>query len=194
MLFSVLPCLGSVDDARAQQSKTERWVFGFNLGQTSISFENAPSDIGGQYAVQVGYGLNQIVTLYVGINEAEIDIQGFDQFDKMKFRGTYNLGARLHWANISCRWVPYGDFALMQMMLEDVSTNRGENTSDKYGGTAVRLGGGVAIYLSETWALDMNFKWSKGEFKNVRVGYNSVGGLDIDAESAGFTIGVSWRP
>ncbi len=194
MLFSVLLCPGRVVTASAQQSTTEGWVFGFDLGRTAVSFENAPSDAGGQYAIRVGYGLNRIVTLYLGIDEAEVDIQGFDQFDKMKFRGSYNLGARLHLTNISHRWVPYGDFALTDLILEDVSTNREQNTSDRYEATAVSLGGGLAIYLSDAWALDVNFKWSKGEFKNVRVGNNSVGGLHIDAESSGFTIGVLWWP
>ena len=46
MLFSVLLCLGSVVDGSAQQSTTQGWVFGFDLGGEAVSFENKPSGRG----------------------------------------------------------------------------------------------------------------------------------------------------
>ena len=65
MLFSVLLCLGSVVDGSAQQSTTQGWVFGFDLGGEAVSFENKPSGRGVLVGPpRVGYGLNRIVTLY----------------------------------------------------------------------------------------------------------------------------------
>ena len=38
MRFSILICLGSVVDGSAQQSTTQGWVFGLDVGGAAISF------------------------------------------------------------------------------------------------------------------------------------------------------------
>ena len=65
MLFSVLLCLGSVVDARAQRSTTQGLVLGLDFGGTAASFENIPRDGAGLVGGRVGYGFNRILTLYL---------------------------------------------------------------------------------------------------------------------------------
>ena len=201
MLFSVLLCLGSVVDASAQQSTTQGWVFGFDLGGAAISFDNEPFDIGGLLGARLGYGFNRIVTTYLGIYEADVDTDEFDAFDKVTF-GHIDIGVRLHLANSRRRWVPYGDVAFTFWPIRDARKNGQKSTSDFTSLSTFSLGGGLAIYLSEAWALDVNFKWGKGGFPDVQVDNISVGRSeqhvhtfrDIDAESARLTVGVSWWP
>lgn len=201
MLFSVLLCLGSVVDGSAQQSTTQGWVFGFDLGWDVVSFENKPSHRGVLVGpLRVGYGLNRIVTLYASASYADIDVQEFDAFDKVTFAHV-DYGVRLHLAN-SSRWVPYGDLALTFWPVSDVLKNGKQTTTDFSGLPSFSLGGGLAIYLSEAWALDVNFKLGKGYFKDVEVDNILAGGtsehlhkfLDIHAESARLTVGISWWP
>ena len=201
MLFSVLLCLGSVVDGSAQQSTTQGWVFGFDLGGEAVSFENKPSARGVLVGPpRVGYGLNRIVTLYASASYADVDVQEFDAFDKVTFAHV-DYGVRLHLAN-SRRWVPYGDLALTFWPVSDVLKNGEQTTTDFSSLPTFSLGGGLAIYLSEAWALDVNFKLGKGYFKDVEVDNISDGGtsehlhkfLDIHAESARLTVGVSWWP
>ncbi len=201
MLFSVLLCLGSVVDGSAQQSTTQGWVFGFDLGGDTVSFENKPSDRGVLVGPpRVGYGLNRIVTLYASASYADIEVQEFDAFDKVTLAHV-DYGVRLHLAN-SRRWVPYGDLALTFWPVSDVLKNGVQTTTDFSGLPTFSLGGGLAVYLSEAWALDVNFKLGKGYFKDVEVDNILDGGtsehvhkfLDIHAESARLTVGVSWWP
>ena len=201
MLFSVLLCLGSVVDGSALQSTTQGWVFGFDLGGESVSFENKPSGRGVLVGPpRVGYGLNRIVTLYASASYVDVDIQEFDAFDKVTLAHV-DYGVRLHLAN-SRRWVPYGDLALTFWPVSDVLKNGKQTTTDFSGLPTFSLGGGLAVYLSEAWALDVNFKWGKGYFKDVEVDNILDGGtsehlhkfLDIHAESARLTVGVSWWP
>ena len=201
MLFSVLLCLGSVVAGSAQQSTTQGWVFGFDLGGAAVSFENKPSGRGVLVGpLRVGYGLNRIVTLYASASYADVDVQEFDAFDKVTFAHV-DYGVRLHLAN-SRRWVPYGDLALTFWPVSDVLKNGEQTTTDFSSLPTFSLGGGLAIYLSEAWALDVNFKLGKGYFKDVEVDNISDGGtsehlhkfLDIHAESARLTVGVSWWP
>ena len=184
-----------------RRSTTEGWTFGFDLGGAAISLEHKPNDRAGLVGARVGYGLNRIVTLYLSAYETDVDVPEFDAFDKVTF-GHIDLGVRLHLANSRRRWVPYGDLAVTLWPVSDVLKN-GERTTTDFGGRAnSSLGGGLAIYLSEAWALDVNVKRSTGGFKDVEVGNISGGGssehshtfLDIWAESVRFTVGVSWWP
>ena len=198
----VAPSLrGSVVTGSDRRSTTEGWVFGFDLGGAAVSFEHKPSDRAGLVGARVGYGLNRIRHLYLSAYETDVDVPEFDAFDKVTF-GHIDLGVRLHLANSRRRWVPYGDLAVTFWPVSDVLKN-GERTTTDFGGRAnSSLGGGLAIYLSEAWALDVNVKRGTGGFKDVPVGNISIGGseehvhtfLGIWAESDRFTVGVSWWP
>ena len=194
------PRAGASVDASARQSTTQGWVLGFDVGGTAVSFENKPTDRTWLVGARVGYGLNSILTPYLDAYEADVFVQEFDAFDKVTF-GRVDLGMRLHLASNRRRWVPYGDLALTFWPVSDVFKN-GERTTSDFGGAGLSLGGGLAIYLSEAWALDVNFKSSKGSFKDVEIGNISAGGskqhshtfLGIFAKSAQLTVGVSWWP
>ena len=198
----VAPSLrGSVATDSDRRSTTEGWVFGFDLGGAAVSLDHKPSDRAGLVGARVGYGLNRIVTLYASAYETDVDVPEFDAFDKAAF-GHLDLGMRLHLANRRRRWVPYGDLAVTLWPVSDVLKNGERTTTDFEGRATSRLGGGLAIYLSEAWALDVNFKTGEGGFKDVEVS-NLSGSettehshtfLDIWAESARFTVGVSWWP
>ena len=86
--------------------------------------------------------------------------------------------------------------------MSDVLENGERTTTDFNGRSNFSLGGGLAVHLSEAWALDVNFKWGMGGFKDVEVGNISAGGtiehlhtfLGIEAASTRLTFGVSWWP
>ena len=198
----VAPSLrGSVVTDSDRQSTTEGWVSGFDLGGAAVSLDHKPRDRAGLVGARVGYGLNRIVTLYLSAYETDVDVLEFDAFDKVTF-GHLDLGMRLHLAHRRRRWVPYGDLAVTLWPVSDVLKNGERTTTDFSGRATSSLGGGLAIYLSEAWALDVNFKAGEGGFKDVEVS-NLSGSettehshtfLDIWAESARFTVGVSWWP
>ena len=201
IVFSVLLGLGSVVDASAQQSTTQGWVFGFDIGGAAVSFENRPRDGAGLVGARFGYGFNRIFTAYVAAYETDVDVREFDGFDKVTF-GHVELGMRLHLAKSGSRWVPYGDLAATSWPVSDILKNGARTTTDFTGRPPYSVGGGLAIYLSDALALDVNFKAGKGGFKDVPVGNISDGAtsehthefLGIEAESARFTVGVSWWP
>ena len=64
------------------------------------------------------------------------------------------------------------------------------------------VGGGLAIFLSESWALDVNFKAAAGTFRNVIPANTPAGGasrrsgtaLPLDAASVRLGVGFSWWP
>ncbi len=200
ILLPVLLCFGSVIEGSAQPAKPQGWVLGLGFGAAAVSFESDPSDGAALVALRLGYGLNRIVTVYVGGAYADIRSHGLEAFDRMTFEHV-DLGVRLHLAG-GRRWVPYADLALTFWPVSDVLKSGEHTTSDFTSMPTSSVGGGFAIYLSESWALDVNVKAAKGRFRDVPVGNIPAGGtsrhsgtrLHLDAASARLSVGVSWWP
>lgn len=178
---------------QAQQSTTRGFNVGLDFGATGISFENSDTDSGANGGIRVGYGLNRIVTLYAAFQGATLDIQNFTQFENITV-GHVDLGVRLHLANSRRGWVPYGDVALTPRIVSADVIDGTEVRSAEFSGAAITLGGGLALYLTESWAMDLNLKWSGGEFTEVDLGSVALQNLDIDSQSGRFTIGLTWWP
>jgi hypothetical protein len=200
--FSLLVGLGSVVDASAQRSTTEGWVFGLDFGGAAVSFDHNDSDTGPLVDGRLGYGLNSVVTVYMDAYEADIVVDKFDAFDNVTF-GHIDYGVRLHLPNGRRRWVPYADLAVFTFWpVSDVLENGEQTTTDFSAVPSSSLGAGLAIYLSAAWALDVNVRLGTGHFADVEVGNVAASEttehvhrfVDIDAESARLTVGVSWWP
>ena len=176
-----------------QQSTTRGFVVGLDLGAAAIGFEDGDADSGGNAGIRVGYGINRIVTLYAAFHGASLDIENFTQFQKVTV-GHADLGVRLHLANSRRRFIPYGDLALTPRVVSAEVVDGSEVRTAEFSGSSFTLGGGLAVYLAQQWALDLNFKWSTGEFSEVDLGSIALQNLDIDSKSARISLGVTWWP
>lgn len=200
ILLAVLFCLGSVTGASAQPARTQGWLFGLGSGRMNASFANGPGDGAALVDLRIGYGLNRIVAPYLGMAYGNIESRGLDAFDNVTF-GHLDLGVRLHLEDVRRRWVPYGDVALTVWPVRDVLRN-GKRTAGFTSAPVLSAGGGLAIYLSDSWALDVNLKAGRGTFKAAPAGNTPAGGPsrrsgtvpDLDARSVRLSVGVSWWP
>ncbi|MCY4638095.1 MAG: outer membrane beta-barrel protein [Acidobacteria bacterium] len=199
ILLAVGFCLGCAAEGSAQTARTRGWTLGLDSGATTVSFGSDPGDGAVLVGVRMGHGLNRIVTPYLGMGYGTIDSHGIEAFDKVKL-GHVDIGARLHLAAGRRRWIPYGDLALTFWLLTDVLENGEWTSTDFTSRPTPSVGGGLAIYLSEAWALDVNIKAGKGRFQDVPVDSIPKGGtsrhlgslLDLDAASVRVGVGVSW--
>ena len=199
ILLPVLFCLGCVVEGAAQPARTQGWALGLDSGATVVSFGSDPGDGAVLVGARIGHGLNRIVAPYLGMSYGTIDSRGIEAFDKVKF-GHIDVGARLHLADGRRRWVPYGDLALTFWPMTDVLEDGEWTATDFTSGPTFSIGGGVAIYLSETWALDVNLKAGRGTFRDFPVGSLPArersarpGTLPaLDAVSVRLGVGVSW--
>ncbi|HJN30254.1 MAG TPA: hypothetical protein QF604_20305 [Candidatus Latescibacteria bacterium] len=214
--WSALLCLVSVVDGSTEpvaqpsttqhsgihRSTTKGWGFGFDAGGATGSFDNQPSDGGPLAGARVGYGFNRIVTLYAAAYEADVKVRKFDGFDEVSY-GHIDYGMRLHLPNRSRRWVPYADLALFCFRpVSDVQENGTKTTSNFGSLPSGSLGFGLAVYLTESRALDVKFKGENSAFNDVEIGNISTGAavdhthtfVDIPTKSDRFTIGISWWP
>ena len=182
LLLSILFCLASVADSNAQPPTTQGWVLGLGTGVATVSFGSGPGDGAALVGLWTGYGLNRVVTPYLGGAYADIRSRGLAAFDILTFTHV-DLGVRLHLAGRR-RWVPYGDLALTFWQVSDVVRNGEPTTTDFTAMPTLGLGGGLAIYLSESWAFDVNIKAARGTLSGTS--------LQLDAASARVGVGLSW--
>ena len=198
ILLPGLLCLAAVAEGAAQPARTQGWVLGLGSGAAAVSFERDPGDRGALVDLRVGYGLNRIVTPYLGGAYADIRTRGLEAFDRVTFSHA-DIGVRLHLAAGRRRWVPYGDLALTFWRLTDVIPG-GERAAaaDFTSLPTLSAGGGFAVYLSESWALDLNVKAARGTFGGVPAGGSPAGHRGavsrLDAASVRVGAGFSWWP
>ena len=201
ILLPVLFCLGWAVEGGAQTFRTQGWVINLEFGRAAVSFEDDPGDGAALVGARLGHALNRIVTPYVGVAYADIESRGREAFDNVTFAHV-DLGVRLRLANGRRRWVPYGDLALTYWPIRDVVKNGERTGADFNSRPTLSVGGGLAIYLSEKWALDVTVKAGRGRFEDAPVGDIPADGtsrrpgrlIDLDALSVRLGVGVSWWP
>ena len=184
ILFPVLFCFASAAAGNAQPATTQGWAFGLGTGAATVSFGSDPGDGAALVGFWIGYGLNRIVTPYLGGAYADIRSRGFEAFDRLTFSHV-DLGVRLHLAGRR-RWVPYGDLALTFWRISDVLRNGHRTATDLTSAPTLSVGGGIAIYVSESWALDLNVKTAKGTLSGAPP--------PLDVASSRLGVGLAWRP
>ena len=78
--------------------------------------------------------------------------------------------------------------------LEDANNDGQDLGTVTFNGGTFSVGGGVAFFTSEKFALETVLKFTGGTFDEVDVGDATLRNLDIEASSFRFKIGISWWP
>jgi hypothetical protein len=179
----------------AQESTTRGFTLGGHLGGASLEVENGDRHNAAGGGLFFGYGFNRTVQLFLQLDGAEFDVDDSDVQGTWTM-GHADLGVRFHFANSLRSWVPYLQAALTArgVSVEDAVVQGNPQTDVGFYGGAVTVGGGILFYFSETLAADIQLLWSGGQFTDVRINNVTVSGLELDAESGRFDVGVAWWP
>jgi hypothetical protein len=193
---AALATLLGAEPACAQQSTTRGFNLGAHLGGSSLKVEDGDTrDDGAGGGIHVGYGFNRVIMLFL-----QIDGAGF-MLDEGTIQGEWtmahvDLGARFHFASSLRRWVPYlqGSLTGRGVAVQDPVVENDEVEEVGFAGGGFSGGGGLLFYLKETLALEAQLMVTGGEFNEFKINNVTVSGLEIDATSSRFNLGVSWWP
>jgi hypothetical protein len=182
--------------ALAQRSTTRGLNVGAHLSGASLKVEDGdPRDDGAGGGIHIGYGINRTVELFL-----QLDGAGF-MLDAGTIQGEWtmahaDLGARFHFASTLRRWVPYLQVALTGrgVTVKDAEIENQPRNDVAFGGGGFSGGGGLLFYLTETLALDAELMLTAGQFTEIKVDNVTISGLEIDATSSRFSLGLSWWP
>ncbi len=181
--------------ALAQESTTRGFNVGLHAQGSSLTIDDERSNAGGG-GIWLGYGFNRTVQLFLQLDGAEFDVQDAT-VEGTWTMGHGDLGVRFHFANSLRSWVPYLQAAITGRVVSvtDGAINDVAQTEDiSLVGGGLTLGGGLLIYFSETFGLDLQLDWTGGTFTQIEVGNTTVSGLDVEAQSTRFNVGISWWP
>lgn len=181
--------------ALAQESTTRGFNVGLHAQGSSLTIDDERSNAGGG-GIWLGYGFNRTVQLFLQLDGAEFDVQDA-AVEGTWTMGHGDLGVRFHFANSLRSWVPYLQAAITGRVVSvtDGAINDVAQTEDiSLVGGGLTLGGGLLIYFSETFGLDLQLDWTGGTFTQIEVGNTTVSGLDVEAQSTRFNVGISWWP
>jgi opacity protein-like surface antigen len=181
--------------ASSQSSTTRGWSLGLHVQGASLTVENGDPDTGGGGGFMVGYGFNRRFTAFLNVDGSVVDAVNAPNLTGQWDMAHVDFGVRFHFANSLNRWIPYLEAAAgARAVSVDEADVDGEIQAVSFSGASFTLGGGVAYYLNETVSLDLNAKLTSGQFTDIEVGNFSVSGLDIDADSFRFGLGIVWWP
>jgi opacity protein-like surface antigen len=177
----------------AQQSTTRGFNLGAHFQAASYTIERQDPEQAGGFGVRVGYGFNRIVTAYLGIDGAKVELTDPTVTGDWQLAHV-DLGVRFHFANSLRRWVPYLDAALggRAVTVKDAIVNGNSSADVSLNGAAFSLGGGLYVFFNESLALDLGVKASSGEFNTLEVGALSLSNLDLDVKSTRVNLGIAW--
>ena len=186
------------ESASAQESTTRGFTVGLHATGASLVLEgnsDERSNAGGG-GIHLGYGVNRRITIFAQGDGANFDDQSTGNVEGEWTLGHFDLGVRFNFANSLRRWVPFLQAALgyRAVSVSDPLIDNAVVNTVSISGAGLTLGGGTYIYFSESFALDLQLLWTGGEFTTLRVDNVSVGGLDIDATSTRFNVGLAWWP
>ncbi len=200
-ISTALLCVCAVS-VSAQVSTTRGFHVGFQLQAAAVSVEGGDADTGGGAALRAGYGFNRIVTGFIGAAGASVNAINQPNVAGVWETVHVDFGARFHFANTLRQWVPYLEAALsaraMRVGGADVDGAELVDNITRSGG-AFTFGGGMAVFLSEQFALDFGLDISTGEFTDIsgdfrklQGGRKTISGFDIDATSSRFGFGFQY--
>jgi hypothetical protein len=183
--------------AAMSRTNTSGLIFGLSLNGSALRADDLNSDTesGAGLAAQLGWGFTKNFALLVDASAARIESIG----------GNFNLAhldvaGRWHFVSKSHGFVPFLEVGYSGRALakNDVLVTDEDGTT--YAGNLAVLGGGVSFgggleyFLSRKWALGGAFKWTAGEFTQMRIDDVTIDGFGIDATSARFNMGFTWYP
>jgi hypothetical protein len=192
----------AVSPVSAQRSTTRGFTVGAHLQGASLDVQNDDANdddgdpsSGGGFGLRVGYGFNRHFTGYIETDAIVFDVENPD-FGGYWSMVHFDLGLRYNFANSQRRWVPFVEGALgaRAVQVDDAVVNGDSVGELNFSGGAGSLGGGISFFPIEKLAIETLVKFTGGTFERVDVGNVSVNGLDIEASSFRFKIGVAWWP
>ena len=194
--FAPSPASKSIQPAPHARTNTSGFMFGLSFDASSIRSDdlNSSRESGPGAAALLGWGVTKNFAIILDASGARISSLAGD-YDL----GHVDLGGRWHFVNRSA-FVPFVEVGYAGR----VATKQDAILSDEQGNTytgdlsilggGVSFGGGLEYFVTPGIALGGAFKWTTGQFTQVKFDNVTVDGLRVDATSARFNMGFTWYP
>lgn len=203
LLFCSLLLAGTVAPAHAQETGaeassayTEGLFLHGRLGGHGLTVDETDVSSGRGIGARLGYGFSPILTLYLGLDVAGMDVAHRNSLDGPSINrsvtsNTYalalvDLGVQLNFRSDSGPLVPYVDGALTGI---GAGYETGAGTA-VYSGSGVSLGGGLKYFVTPSVALDGGARFLFGDYQQLDVDRQDLD-VDLNVVSAQLHAGIT---
>jgi len=196
-LASPVPAQGQTSDAQTDDqeeilSGTEGLFLEAHLQGHGVTVEDDDTDNGRGFGVKVGYGFTPLITAYLGIDGASMDVgdPGTRSLAANEYSLVYvDLGGRLNFRSGQNSVVPYLD-ASLSGIASTYSTSGGDVT---FSGSGASVGAGLQYFVSRQFALNGGLDLTFGSYDEVEAG-SQTESVDLGFTGARIDVAVSWYP
>lgn len=187
ILLSTIGMAAQAQSLDSLESNTKGFFIGVHLNGTSWTVDDlgVSGENGGGMGLKLGYGFNQLVTIYGNIDGAVINPNEGGNYSLAHF----DLGVNFNFGSQQRALRPYVDLALTGRAAQ-VTVGPAEIEISGAGFTA---GGGLKYFFSLPLALDVGLLGTFGKLDEVSVGSISEN-ISADASAVRLNIGIVWYP
>jgi hypothetical protein len=181
---------GTASIVNAQVADTRGFNLSAALNGSAIKFDDedfgeSDTENGAGLALQAGYNFSQNFGVFLGITGASIQAEGGGSYAL----GHGDLGVRVSLP--SGRIVPYLEAAFTGLNAQG-DLDGDDIEFQGQGGTGTL---GINFFMSQKLALDIAFRYTKGEFTTFKINGDGLTTDDgVGVATGRFNIGITWYP
>jgi len=207
LFFCSLLLVGAISTVQAQETRTAdeskssshtRGLFLHGrIGGHGLTLDGTEVSSGRGIGAKLGYGFSPILTLYLGLDIAGMDVANRTSPDGTEINrsvtsDTYalaliDLGFQLNFLSKSGPLVPYVDGALTGV---GAGYETGAGTA-VYSGSGVSLGGGLKYFVTPSVALDGGARFLFGDYDQLEIEQQDLD-VELDVVSAQLHAGLTF--
>ncbi len=186
LAFSAAPLTAQMDP------RTGGLHVGAAINGTSVEIDDADVGVeeresGGGLSLLIGYNFTKNIGVFLGGTAAQIDVEG-DNFTLAHG----DIGVRFSFPGKSA-FIPYFDVAFTGLNASDLGDNGTQFSDVELSGNGFTGGLGFNYFFARRVALDVNLKFTAGEFDTVKFDGGSISTDDgISTNTGRINIGVAW--
>lgn len=179
-------------DKQETLSDTEGLFVEAHFQGHGVTIEDDDTDSGRGLGIKLGYGFTSLITAYIGIDAASMDVAdpATQNFTANEYSLVYvDLGGRLNFRSGPNSVVPYLDGSISGIA-STYNTSVGEIT---FSGSGLSIGGGIQYFFSPQFAFNGGLDLAFGSYNELEVN-GQTESVDLGLTGARIDIGVSWYP
>jgi len=194
--FATLHAQETGSDESASSAYTKGLFLHGRLGGHSLTVDGSEVSSGRGIGAKLGYGFSPILTLYLGLDVAGMEVANRASLDGTAINrsiasDTYalaliDLGVQLNFLSKSGPLVPYVDGALTGI---GAGYETGTGTA-VYSGSGVSLGGGLKYFVTPSVALDGGARFLFGDYRQLEIERQELD-VELDVVSAQLHAGLT---
>lgn len=183
-------------DLAAQRSDNSGFMLGAHLAGTSLGTtgRGAESRSGGGAGIKLGYGFNERIALFLGLDGANLRHREGEGSGDTFAAASVDLGARVNFGNPSHALRPYLTATTTAVGLSDNVPMFDTMAEAQTVGGGLNVGIGTQYFLRRRLALDAAFLVTTGSFTEVKVDGTTTEIPGVSFEYGRVQLGVTWHP